>query len=367
MFETYVRTKSEAMKKVLIANHHLKNLEGSELHCLELAEYFLSLGYVVEVAAFIIGKPMSSRFDELDIIIKNLSDIQSKDTYDLIWSHHKPVFYYLHMKLRVKSKFFVHQQLSPFVGLEFFPLFSDSKIDSRLLIFANSSETKSISQKQSDYSNINVLNNSVPDIFYNAKKRVSHQINRIAVISSHPPIEIRTAMRILEMESIKVDFFGKQDKVEKITPELLISYDLVITIGKTVQYCFASMTPVYNYDYHGGIGYISPSDVPDLEFYNYSGRYPGLTKSPELLSSEIKKGYQNSLKYLKELKEISIKRYKLDIQLKSYLEPLDFTSPPAPLELSESELLMERDLRYVLPKVKKKGISRIIDKFNRIY
>ena len=354
------------MKKILIANNHLKNLEGSELHCLELAEYFLSLDYVVEVAAFIVGKPMTGRFEELGITVKNLTSIQSKDTfYDLIWSHHKPVFYYLHMKLRVKSKFFAHQQLSPFVGLEFFPLFSDSTIDPRLTFFSNSSETKSISLKQSNYSDINVLNNSVPDIFYKTKTRDRKQIDKVAVISSHPPVEVRSAMRVMEKDSIKVDFFGKQDKVKTITPDLLTSYDLVITIGKTVQYCFASMTPVYNYDYHGGIGYIKPSDVPDLEFYNYSGRYPGLTKSPELLIFEIKQGYQNSLKYLKDLKDISTKRYKLDTQLKSYLEGLDLTSSPAPLQLSESELLIKSELKYVVPKIKKKGLSRVIARIKR--
>ena len=35
----------------------------------------------------------------------------------------------------------------------------------------------------------------------------------------------------------------------------------MITIGKTVQYCLLSATPVFVYDYLGGFGYLDASNI----------------------------------------------------------------------------------------------------------
>ena len=51
----------------------------------------------------------------------------------------------------------------------------------------------------------------------------------------------------------------------------LIPYDLVITIGKTVQYCFALKIPVYCYDHFGGPGYIDGENYALAKNHNFSG------------------------------------------------------------------------------------------------
>jgi len=349
-------------RSILITNYHLQNLEGSEIHCLELAEYFLEQGYKVEVAAFRTGQPMISRFRRIGINLMNFKNFNPENCYDLVWSHHRPVFYYLHLYLKIKSKYFIHQMLSPFVELEYFPLFSDSKLDNRLVFFANSHETKLIAQRQSGNADINVLHNSIPDAYFKFRSTdlAKIQIKHIGVISSHPPVELRTAMEIFEKNGICVTFYGKKDKVIEITPELLNKFDLIVTIGKTVQYCFACAIPVYNYDYHGG-GYISFSKLNELEFYNFSGRYPGLLKSPECIYNEIKSGFQDAIKDLPSLQKEASKRYRLDIQLNNFFNDFNYETEAKSLSISGSELQIKNNIKQVSPKKNKirKALTKI--------
>ena len=345
-------------KRVLIANNHLKNQSGSEIHCLELAEFFIKLGFDVDVAAFKLGKPIINRFQNIGINLINLKEISSDIRYDIVWSHHKPVFYYLHFQLEIKSKYFIHQMLSPFMAIEYFPLFCDSIIDKRLLFFANSYETQVLASKQSGKTPVNILHNSIPDNYFeeHTETSVKTKISKICIISNHPPIELRVAMKLFKQDGIKTVFYGKKDVVEGITPSLLSGFDLVITIGKTVQYCFACSVPVYNYDHHGG-GYISLSQLEKLEKFNFSGRYPGSLKSPKLIYKEIIDGYSKAVKDLPYLYNEASKRYRLDRQLLPIFKEFDFNSESKVLFNIDSVNEMKMELHYYLPKTKLGGLK----------
>ncbi len=347
-------------KKVLIANQHLEKYQGSQIHCLELAEYFINLGFRVDVAAFKVGKPITKKFQHIGIDVVNLSNLEKKyNDYFLVWSHHRPVFYFLHAHLKIRSRYFIHQLLSPFVEIEFFPLFQDSKIDRRLTFFANSQETRALALRQSGAASINILHNSVPDEFFSDReiKTSKKGIKKIAVVSNHPPIEVRAAMRKFMDKGISVIIYGKKDKVENITPQLLAKFDLVVTIGKTVQYCFASMIPVYNYDYHGG-GYISLSNLDELEYYNFSGRYPGGLKSPNAIYEEIKTGYISALEELPQLKKEASSRYKLNLQLDSFIQKLNHNEEMKPLELNKSDAIIADYVECYVPKIKQNFLKQ---------
>jgi len=331
----------------------LQKIEGSEVHCLELAEYFLQEGYEVDVASFKVGNPMKGKFEQIGIDIKNLRKLKTNN-YDLVWSHHRTTFYFLHCQLKIKSKYFIHQMLSPFLELEYFPLFSDSKIDDRLYFFANSRETRSLAMRQSGDATINLLHNSIPDVYFTFKSVVSqkNQIKRIGVISNHPPIELRAAMELFSKNGVSVSFYGNKDTVVEVTPNLLEAFDLIVTIGKTVQYCFACSVPVYNYDHHGG-GYISYSKLDDLEFFNFSGRFPGTLKSPEFIFHEITSGYLDAVKDLPKLKEEALSRYRLNTQLHPFLTKFNYKSEPRQLLDCHNEDVFKEHMHRVIPKEKK--------------
>jgi len=78
-----------------------------------------------------------------------------------------------------------------------------------------------------------------------------------------------------------------------IEDKVLENYDLVITIGKTVNYCLALGVPVYCYDWFGGSGYLNPGNFAINKRHNFSGRDSFRKLSGEAIFREIT---QNTLK-----------------------------------------------------------------------
>lgn len=123
---------------------------------------------------------------------------------------------------------------------------------------------------------------------------------KIAIVSNHVPPELIEARELLTQQGCEVDIYGLGFKVSLITPEVLNEYDLVITIGKTVQYAMTLRLPVYCYDMHGGPGYLSAEELDRAAFYNFSGRgFP--KKSAQVIAEEVIGQYGNNLEMLPEL------------------------------------------------------------------
>lgn len=80
-----------------------------------------------------------------------------------------------------------------------------------------------------------------------------------------------------------------------VTPDLLCRYDVVITIGRTAQLCFASTTPLYCYDRFGGPGYLEPEEFEEAKRTNYSGRSNPKKLSAEELVEDLIRGYPDAL------------------------------------------------------------------------
>lgn len=115
------------------------------------------------------------------------------------------------------------------------------------------------------------------------------------------------------MPECDFDFIGVQFVPRLISVELLSEFDLIITIGRTVQYCFAMGVPVYVYDYFGGPGYIDESNFELAEKCNFSGRGFG-KKSVDDLISEIFNEYQNAVFRLEKLHSVAQQEYSYDKQ-----------------------------------------------------
>lgn len=119
-------------------------------------------------------------------------------------------------------------------------------------------------------SRIKVIPNSIPAPFSRKKKVCSPKIQKVCVISNHVPPELQELYR---NEEIVFDFYGTTFKnIVRITPEILERYDVVISIGKTVQYALGMSIPVFEYDRFGGPGYLTPEMFPAESASNFSGR-----------------------------------------------------------------------------------------------
>ena len=81
-----------------------------------------------------------------------------------------------------------------------------------------------------------------------------------------PPLEV-----IARQRQFNISYFGGKNNV-RITPDLLLKFDLILTIGKTVQYGLVLGIPVYNYDHFGGDGYITLQNIDFESNYGFTGK-----------------------------------------------------------------------------------------------
>ena len=132
--------------------------------------------------------------------------------------------------------------------------------------------------------NIYVFKNSVSDAFFSLTKKETYSLKNIAIISNHVPEELYALKE--QLNEYNVQIIGAGNTPTLITPTILSNYDLIITIGRTVQQCFAAKVPVYVYDHFGG-----PDTLPKKTF-----RKPKTLTSQEedLIKNKHKKSFKIS-------------------------------------------------------------------------
>lgn len=286
------------MKKVLILNSFIKKYTGSEITTFELAKTFRELGFEVSVAAFDLDQPFICEFEKLAIRLVNICNLKNNEFYDIIWAHHFITLEYCLLDKEIRSNKIVFSSLSPYTPLESPPFV----LDKVSVFLANSLETKEklISMGITE-ENIRLFPNPVPSYFFNIKKcfEKCEKVRKIAIISNHLPQELLELTQIGFNHDIEIDIIGVGFKEILITPEILLNYDAVISIGKTVQYCLSLGIPVYCYDMFGGLGWVNSNNINHLGEYNFSGRDSYKKKS--------------ALEILKEIKEYNISNSELDV------------------------------------------------------
>ncbi|MCX7793362.1 MAG: hypothetical protein N2257_02995 [Thermodesulfovibrionales bacterium] len=311
------------MKRILILNHHLVEFAGSELVTLELAEYFNIKGFDTLVGSFIYDKPLKKIFEKKKVNVVNFfKNPLPFTTFDIVWAHHFPTYIKAIVEERIKIKKLVISSLSPFHPLETIPEPFMAVAD---LILVNSYENF---QKITSYGNeyiekIMIFPNSVPQIFFNFFNRnPKNELKKIAVVSNHPPLEVLLLKGAFSKQKIVVDFFGVKGQYKLITPEILINYDLIISIGKTVQYAMALGIPVYCYDHFGGPGYLTLENYELAERFNYSGRCCNRKLTVEEIKKEILEFYSSAVVYREFFYNLSISKYSLEKNINRVLQRL---------------------------------------------
>jgi len=144
---------------------------------------------------------------------------------------------------------------------------------SSLSLFISDETKKKIVKLLNKNMNFSFFKNPAPVELCQTSYKINKKINKILVVSNHPPDELLEACKILSFQKISTTFFGeKGDRYEIITKDILSQYDVIITIGKTVQYCLVMGIPVYIYDHFGGSGYLNNQNFTKAMKSNFSGR-----------------------------------------------------------------------------------------------
>ncbi len=306
-----------APRKVLIANHQFRRYSGSELHAIQLAEFFMNEGAEVDFFGLSTEPWLLEEIEAKGVKFLSWRQVlqRSKQHYDIVWTHSETQFFLLHTLLGMRCKLAVHGILSYFVRLERVPLLSQRPHSDKLFFLANSVETREKILETSRNLEIRVLRNIVPDAFSaHAKLDYSQDLRRVAVVSNHVPVELIDAKRLLADKGIEVDVFGVNHQYVLVDHHTLTSYDVVITIGKTAQYAIVQGIPLFLYDIFGGPGYLTQEDFTKHEDFNFSGRSDPTKLSAEDICATLIGQYSEAVSKAQAIREASGDRYSVAAQ-----------------------------------------------------
>lgn len=310
------------MSKLLICTNHMASIGGSEVVALEVAEFFIKNNYHVDIVANYIGNPTIQLVKNSGGNLFTTDDLPDPFNYDIVWAQHQvlPILVNQYIDNFNNNTYFVFAHLSPYEYLETLGLYTERLLAHK--IFSNSMETFSklcnlgLSIDISD-----ILFNAAPLEFFNKKKHNKEFLQKILLISNHPPEEILEALEILKLEyKLNIINIGVRGSIERITPKFIADADAVITIGKSVQYAIVGDTPVYCYDHFGGVGWLTIDNYKKAEEYNYSGRCCLRKISSRQIVDEIIFGFKKAEEDIHKIKHETSIKYCLDNYLSNIIK-----------------------------------------------
>lgn len=295
--------------RLLFTNHDLEDLRGSEVNCFQLASHFRMRGDDVQVFCFRKSSYWESMFKNENMDLISLTDIGGRtpirdSSFDVVWTHHWPTLAYVKHVLNVSATYWIHSSLSPYEPLEG-PTHDVCQCD---LVLANSLETRNrLIMEGIEESRIHIFPNFIDSRYtFLAGSRNSHK-KRILVVSNHIPAELLQAIFALRKTGYAVDIIGEGYKKKFVDQALIMQYDMVVTIGKTVPYGLFSGIPVYLYDHFGGCGILTEQNFDTASLFNFSGRGFDTTKDAKDICNEIADVFENYQFYHQQTKILARK------------------------------------------------------------
>lgn len=332
-------------KRVLITSWSLADWGGAAINSVELAVYLKSCGAMVTLFSYDIEGPLADYVkndlsievltDKVERIVtddKDLSNVKMCiDDYDFIIVTANiipiPILRQVNNTKLLPKFIFIHMSAMPSYPLDAPLLYQlERKLASAILSISDDVTTRTIHRILGDKDNILEYPNPVPDEFVDLAEREG-SLKRVAVISSsHPSDEVMNIKDKLERQSIKVDYIGKYaGKEVKVDASFYDKYDLIVGIGKNVQYSLVSGVPIYVYGKFGGSGYLTKNNLIINKSNNFSGRGFSVKTSDEIVD-EIVKRYSKALTFHKMHRSAWIKNYSIGEVIRgvfSYLEEKD--------------------------------------------
>ncbi len=323
-------------KNILITLFYADGLHGGVKYSAELGQYFQSLGYSVYVAGVVTSDFIREFFAQQNIKLVNVHNFPFDIHFDLVWAHHFPILPWL-VRHGLQYGRVINSCISEFLPVEK-PVFFVENIDLIVALTENLRDNL-VANYNVPADKIVVLPNTAPDAFFAYEYTAPMNLQRVAIVSNHPPQEVLKARELLIARGLSVDMLGGDNPVN-VTPAVLAKYDAVITIGKTVQYCLAMGVPVYNYDHFGGSGYITPENVAVESAANFSGRSFRMQKSAEQIVGEILSVYEYARYYAPKLAEYAEQNYKLSVRVGRVLDTLAQMPVAAHVQITNENRLM---------------------------
>ncbi len=292
---------SHKKRKIIICQNALHYLFGSEIVTLELSEYFMSAGWEVVVFTWFLSGQMKKEFEKKNIFVTTDENDNNLSGADCVWVHHQaiPRIVLSEAKTNKKSPLFIffHMSASEWIYLEQPYIFElEKKLAAKSVFVSEEARDFVIRKYPSVAPKTEIMPNLAPEHYNDFRYDIDRKLEKILVVSNHLPKEVLELKELVDNSKLKIKFIGEGGKKLLITPEIISEADLVITIGKTVQYCLSEGVPVFIYDHFGGPGYLTEKNYIEAEKHNFSGR-PFKKCSAEILFKKIQSGFDEAKKY----------------------------------------------------------------------
>ena len=303
--------------RFLITGFYFDGFHGSVMHILEIAKGLSNNGHNVTIVSQIVKNGVKKQLVQgSNITVLSVSEVNTQMHFDFALCYHFPVLPSIVSKGVTIDKI-MFGCLSGFAPIELLPKIAAKNV---FYIQSHSEElaTQLVSEHHLSSEKILVVPNCVSDNYFrNYNYQPNASLKSVAIVSNHVPQEIREAIKHLKTKGIKCTVYGEEDRYIPISPEILIKYDCIISIGKTVQYALALGIPIFEYDRFGGSGYITKDNVEQEENFNFSGRATKRIIEGVSIADELVNGYESIKKDLIYLKSYAIK-YKVSSEISKY-------------------------------------------------
>lgn len=305
-------------QSALITNLYLMSRTGSELHALELARGLARRGWRVTCYALLVGEPLRSQLLGLDgqvCLVEFGQEKRLEPHYDLLVAQHHVVSDYVSSNLGITFDHVVVSILGSSNENEVLPDCADAcdcvSFVSKEALAACETDLAALPSSPPTFLFSNYATSEYFDrLPRDLPKELPH---RVAIISNHVPEEVWELRGRLERLGALCDVHGMQTRSVDVTPELLGSYDVVVTIGRTVQQCLACGTPVFWYDQFGGPGYITRDNALEHAEKNFSGRScPVRRTAEELVHDLLGTGYARAVEDREALRDLARDSFDFD-------------------------------------------------------
>jgi len=306
--------------RILFTCAFLDGYHGSVMLVKEHAEYLASKrggSHDVTVATILATPEITEFFTSCGVAVRLLPHVDVDVHYDIVFAFHYPTLDTL-LERGLHCEKLVMGSLSSFITLETFPLYWEHAS----LLMVMSEETRNVHHEKYGIpiERMLVMENNIPDVYAEYPSPCLPEVpQRIAVVSNHVPKELEELVHVLP-DGCSVTFIGMGREIcEAVTPELLSRFDLIVSIGKTVQYAMGMGIPVFEYDYFGGNGFITPENLAQEAKHNFSGRPLKRRLSCDQLADEIVRGYSDARMQAPLLRKLAIERFLLSDKMNKLL------------------------------------------------
>lgn len=330
--------------KILLTIAFMDGFHGAVMHIRDLAGFFKRRGDEVCVATIFMVPEIKEIFANMEVPLKELSQVSMEEPYDIVFAYHYPTIGCL-LKQGLRCKKLVLGSLSGEGRMETFPIYWESV--SLLTVMSKETGVKHSNRYGIPLDKMYVLENPIPNEFaeYDLARTLPRDIpGKIAVVSNHVPAELKTLSEYLD-KKVEITYYGKEyNNYLEMKPEILGEYDVVITIGKTIQYAMGLGICAFEYDWFGGCGYITPQNMAAEANINFSGRLIERKISTQELAEELLAAYAQCRSQLNTLKELACERFLLSNSMGRLLKVLEQTPDFEPEKMALASYTKELDL-----------------------